>query len=205
MKRKIILQIFLVISALMVISSCTTINDNNNPMNPNGNWFVQFSPANNTENVSINDKIILTFAKAVDPQIIESNFVLISQKDMNDSICPMGNDMGHSDMGNAMMNMDIMKHLKDVHRTKGKFNWNSDSTMCEFIPDSSMDYNMEYMMFADQEMVTHMEGMMKMMGDLTVELSDCPCHKNKQNNTMLLHFKTEPAAKNNGDHESHHN
>jgi hypothetical protein len=205
MKKSIILLMLTAISAMMVISSCSSMNDRNNPMNPSGNWFVQFSPTNNTDNVLINDKIILTFAKAVDPKIIEANFVLISQKDMNDALCPISNDMGHSDMGNAMKNMDMMKHLKDVHRTKGIFNWSADSTMCEFTPDSVMDYDMEYMMLADRDMVKHMEGMMKMMGDLTVELSDCPCHKNKQNNTMLLHFKTEPAAKNNDGHESHHN
>jgi len=202
MKKSIILLVSFFISALMVISSCTM---NDNPMNTNGNWFVQFSPANNSQDVSANEIIKLTFAKSVDPKIIEANFVLISKKDMNDSMCPISKDMGHSDMGDAMSNMGMMEHLKDAHHIKGKFNWNSDSTMCEFIPDSGLDYNMDYMMFADSGMVKHMENMMKMMGDVAVELSDCPCHKNKQNNTLLLHFKTGSEAKNNGDHESHHN
>ncbi|TAL68190.1 MAG: hypothetical protein EPN82_12405 [Bacteroidetes bacterium] len=202
MKKSILMLCSLVISAMLVITSCSM---NDNPANSVSNWFLKFSPANNDESVQVNDRIKLTFAKSVDPKIIEQNFVLISQKDMNDTLCPISKDMGHSDMENAMNNIGMMEHLKDVHHIKGKFSWNSDSTICEFIPDSSLDYNMEYMMFVDQNMVKHMEDIIKMMSDVNMMISECPCHKNKQNNTMLLHFKTESAAKNNDEHESHHN
>lgn len=203
MKKSFLLLSIIILISAFFISGCGM--KDNNLMNSNGIEFIKFSPENDAKDVATNEKISLTFAKSVDPNIIEQNFVIISQKDMIDSLCPISKDMGHSDMGNTMMNMEMMKHMKDVHKSMGKFNWNSDFTMCEFIPDLSLSPDTDYMMFVDRDMVSYMGEMMKAMGDISMMLSNCPCHKNNQTNTMRIHFRTELSAGNKDEHESHHN
>lgn len=191
MKKSFLLLSIIILISVFFLAGCGM--KDNNTLSSNGNEFIKFSPANDAKDVATDEIIRLTFAKSVDPKIIERNFVIISQKDMNDSLCPMSKEMGHSDMGNTMMDSAMMKHIKDVHKTMGKFNWNSDFTMCEFTPDSRLTPDTEYMMFADKEMVNYMGEMMKAMGDITMMLSDCPCHKNNQTNTMAVHFRTKPG------------
>ncbi|MBX3043148.1 MAG: Ig-like domain-containing protein [Candidatus Kapabacteria bacterium] len=150
--------------ALMLISTaffagCSNMTDNNSGNTDAGN-FLTISPADNTQNIGINDAVTIQFAAPVDTKTIEANFVLISQKDIADSLCPVSKNMGHSDMMKDMMDTTMMNHLKMTHHTKGTFKWNSNKTMCEFKSDSALSHNTDYMMYIHSDMMNHMKNMM---------------------------------------------
>jgi len=168
-----------IIVALMLLSlaifyGCS--NMGNNTTNPTPANFLSISPTNNSQNFGINDAVTLQFAAPVDTKTIESNFVLISQKDIADSTCPISKNMGHSDINKDMMDTTMMNHLKITHHTGGNFKWNSDRTKCEFKSDSSLKPDTDYIMYMGTEMMDHMKFIMsknRMMNGGGMGMMDC--------------------------------
>lgn len=120
-------------------------------------------PSDNASSIRLDKKIQLTFAKPVNKGIVENNFHLINQRNMQDSSCDFGKSMMHGDMSEVMMDSSKMNHFMDDHSTQGSFNWNSDYTQCTFTPDSLLDFNTDYMMHFGEEMIKMMD---EKMGDM---------------------------------------
>lgn len=163
MKTSLKISLAIILISTAFFAGCSNMTDNNSVNTDAGN-FLTISPADNSQNIGINDAVTIQFAAQVDKRTVETNFVLISQKDIADSLCPMGKMMGHSDMMKDMMDTTMMNHLKMMHCTKGTFNWNSDSTKCTFKSDSSLKANCDYMMYIDSDMMNHMKNMMSKNG-----------------------------------------
>jgi len=139
MKKLYFIAGVLILLSAVVFACCNMMGTN--PSNSSAKNFLSIIPVDNSQNVGINETVTVQFAAPVDTKTIESNFVLISQKDIADSTCPISKNMGHSDMNKAMMDTIMMNHLKNTHYTKGSFRWNSDRTKCEFKTDLSLEPN----------------------------------------------------------------
>lgn len=191
MKKTKYIMIVLILVLTSFLTSCTQM-DNNSANNPFG-IFLSINPSDNSQNIGVNSAIVLQFAAPVDTKVIESNFVLISQKDISDSSCPVSKNMGHSDMNKAMMDTSMMSHLKNNHCTKGTFKWSSDKKTCEFKSESNLEPNMEYMLYVDPDMVNHMKDVMLTNGMMNTGMGmmKCDCmNKGLDNKNIISHFKT---------------
>lgn len=203
MKLKIIVPLLALLSAAVLSAGCSKDKTEvTAPMAP----ALSVSPADQTLSVPLDGKIVLTFAKPVDPKTVESGFHLISQSDMADSLCPVAQNMDHGDMNMAMMDTLKMSHLDQIHSVKGTFSWNSDFTQCTFTPDSMMNPNTTYMMHIGKNMMDMMNGMMGnmdgmsgagMMGGMSGgSSSPLPGH-------MLMHFTTAEVSNTTGTGSGH--
>jgi hypothetical protein len=134
------------------------------------------NPADGSTGVQLSIPVILTFAKPVIKGIVEENFHLISAKDMADSMSHSHPIMNHSNMMMAMADSAIMQHLDRYHSTHGIITWNSDSTLCTFMPDSMLTRQTEYMIHLGDEMVKMMKQRMGNMGLMSDDI--------------ILHFNT---------------
>ncbi|MBX3045209.1 MAG: hypothetical protein KIT33_10340 [Candidatus Kapabacteria bacterium] len=185
-------------TALLLVSSvffagCSNMMDNS-PVGQNVGNFLMISPSDNSENIGINEPIVIEFAAPVDTKIIEDNFVLIGRYFASEASGEDCFNYDHSNMNSMMSNGTMMKHLKENHHTKGDFKWNSDKTRCEFKPDSDLEANTDYMMFVDSDMMNHMKSVMMNNGMMLRGMgmmSDCDCHnKGLDNTNIITHFRT---------------
>ena len=155
------------------------------------------SPVDEQQNVRLDGVITLTFAKPVDRKTVERDFHLLSERDMADSLCPVGQAMNHGMMSTTMMDSMKMNHLMQQHRTDGKLSWQSDM-QCIFRPDSMMMPNMQYMIHLGEDMMRMMEarmGSMNMMGNHG---------QGMMQEQMMYHFRTMETTKLGSGHASHH-
>lgn len=192
MKKLFEIMVVLLFLTSALFTGCNKMD--NNPLNSTGGNFLTIYPADKSQNIGIDESIIIQFAVPVDSKTIESNFVLISQKDISDSICPISKSMGHSDMNKAMMDTSMMNHLKEIHCTKGTFNWNDDKTRCEFKPDSSLEPDMDYMLYINSDMMNYMKNMMSDNGMMngSMGMMNCDCgNKGLDDPVIITHFKTK--------------
>ena len=188
--NKVIIVSIIITSA--IFSGCSMMN--NNPTNPTNGNFISISPRDNSQDIGINQVVTIQFAAPVDSKTIEGNFVLISEKDISDSTCPVSKNMGHSDMNADMMDTSMMNHLKMTHHTSGTFKWNSDRTKCEFKSDASLSPNTEYMMYIDSDMMNHMKNVIFSNGMLNgvMGMMDCDCmNKGLDKNYIITRFRTK--------------
>lgn len=186
---KTIIVFFLV--ATVIFTACEK--SDNNPINPTIANFLSIFPVDNAVSIGINDKITVQFAAEVDTKIIENSLVLISQKDIADSTCPINKNMGHSDMNADMMDSSMMNHLQMQHFTKGKFTWNSDKTQCDFKPDKSLEPDTEYMIYLNPTMVNEMKTVMMNNGMMNhgMGMMNCDCgNKGLDKAFIITRFKT---------------
>lgn len=161
------------------------------------------SPADQAQDVRLDSKIILTFAKPVDAQIVENGFHLISQKDMADSTCRFSKTMQHGEMNMAMMDTMKMNHLDLNHSVKGTFYWNSTNTQCVFTPDSMMTSNMLYMVHIGKNMIDMMNQKMGEMGSMMG--GSMMSGTGQMSGHMLMHFTTmDTTSTGGGGHLGHH-
>lgn len=161
---KSIAALLAVFSTVVLIAGCSK--DKMEATAPEQAAALSISPSDQAQNVPLDEKIILTFARPVDPKTVEASFQLISRKDMADSTCPQGQNMMHGDMNMAMMDSMKMTHLDQVHSVTGRFSWNSANTQCTFTPDSMMTPNMPYMVHLGKNMMDMMNSMMSGMGNM---------------------------------------
>ena len=180
-----------------VIGGCTK--DNHTSMMTGGTTpSLALTPSDGATNVRFDASVTLSFAKPVDQPTTERNLHLFSQKDMNDSDCPMGMMMGQGMMDAAMVDSNMMNHLIGQHNTRGHFQWNGNGTACDFRPDSMMMPKMTYMIHMGREMVQMMQtrmGEMNMMGGHGSGM---------MSGEMMYHFTTMDTTGTGGSHDGHH-
>ena len=192
MKTTLKITAALLLGASVFFIGCTNMMDNN-PASRNVANFLMISPTDNSQNIGINEPVVIEFAAPVNTEIIEDNFVLIGRNSASDSLGEDCFSFDHSNMNSMMTNGSMMKHLKENHHTKGNFKWNSDKTRCEFIPDSDLEADTDYMMFVDSEMMAHMKSVMSKNGMMSggMGMLDCNCHdKGLDKSNIITHFKT---------------
>lgn len=181
---------------IAVIGGCTKDNQTS-MMTSSTTPQVAVAPSDGATNVRLDAPVTLTFAKPVDQTITERNLHLFSQKDMQNSACPMGMGMGQGMMDSAMMDSAMMSHLVALHNTHGRFQWNSNGTACSFLPDSMMTPNMSYMIHMGREMVQMMQSRMGEMGMMQGHGAGM------MSGDMMYHFTTMDTTRTGG-HDGHH-
>jgi len=187
---KITLALMLITSAFL--AGCSNMMDDN-PSGRNVGNFLKISPTDNSRNIGINEPVVIEFAAPVNTEIIEDNFVLIGRNSASDSLGEDCFNLDHSNMNSMMSNGSMMNHLKESHHTKGNFKWNPDKTRCEFIPDSDLEADTDYMMFVDSEMMAHMKSVMSNNGMMSggMGMINCNCHdKGLEKSNIITHFRT---------------
>ena len=156
------------------------------------------SPGDGQTGVRLDAGVNLSFASPVDRAIVERDFHLISERNMADSLCPTSTAMNHGNMMTAMEDSTNMRHLDQIHSTRGRFLWNADSTECTFRPDSMMTSKTQYMIHLGQDMVGMMEARMGEMASMGGHGSGMTSRE------MILHFVTLDTATSGGGHGGHH-
>ena len=188
-------------TALVIIAMITGCTKDNQGSMITGSTAPQITvtPSDGATYVRLDAPVTLTFAKAVDRSITERNLHLFSQKDMDDSTCPMSMMLiTHGMMNPAMIDSTMMNHLIAQHGTHGRFQWNGGNTTCSFLPDSRMMPNMSYMVHMGREMTQMMEermGSMGMMGDHGAGM---------MSGDMMYHFRTMDTTSTGSGHDGHH-
>ncbi|MDP2886401.1 MAG: hypothetical protein Q8P51_15410 [Ignavibacteria bacterium] len=158
----------------------------------------ELSPNDGATAVRLDAAIVLWFAKPVDRGLVERGFHLISEKAMADSLCPVSRTMNHGSMSGSMPDTSKMRHLEQFHATRGRFSWNSDSTLCTFKPDSMMVPKTQYMMHLDGD-VMHM--MQSRLGSMNMT----PGHgAGSMSGEMMFHFSTLDITQQGSGHDGHH-
>jgi hypothetical protein len=179
---KIINLSLLFISFTFTLNSCSK--DVKSPTETEQQPSLNVSPFDGSTGVQLNAPVTLTFNKPVIKGIVESDFHLISARDMADSMSMGHPMMNHDDMMMAMSDSTVMHHLDRYHSTHGGFTWNSDSTICTFVADSMLTRDTQYMIHLGDGMVRmmkeHMGDMNTMNGMGTGQLGD----------NIMLHFTT---------------
>lgn len=111
-----------------------------------GNGIVaiaSISPADGATGVSTSTSVAITFTGPVDTMSIMKNFHVAGGQAMyewRDSLSYHG--------GFGMMNMGMQDHMMawmDSIQTPGVYNWNEDLDWCEFVPDSALMADADYL------------------------------------------------------------
>lgn len=163
------------------------------------------NPSDGQAGIRLDAGVTLTFAKPVDRVTVESNFHLISQRAMPDSLCPDSTMMPHGGMTEIMNDSAMIRHMGQVHSTRGRFTWNGDNTMLTFRPDSMMTPRTQYMIHVGSAI---MQMMQRRMGDIG-EMGNHGLPAGRQGSGvmqdhMMLHFTTLDTTGTGSGHEGHH-
>ena len=155
------------------------------------------NPADGQANVRLDAAVTFTFARSVDRAVVERTVHLISERAMADSLCPDSSMMSHGGMSNVMMDSSMMRHMGQVHATRGRFTWNGDSTECYFRPDSMMTLRTQYMIHMGPEMMQMMRSRMGDMGAMGGH------GFGTMQDDMMFHFVTMDTSGTGGGHGHH--
>jgi hypothetical protein len=188
--------LFVATALVPAIDGCSK--DSSSPVQSVDATPLSTTPGDGANGVRLDAQIALSFSKSVERTTVERNFHLISERDMADSLCPVSKTMGHGNMTMTTLDSGKMHHLDQIHSTRGKFSWNSDSTRCTFAADSMMKPRTQYMMHLGREMVEMIErrvGTMKMTGGRGSGM---------MSDEMMFHFSTIDTTGTGRGHSGHH-
>jgi hypothetical protein len=188
-------KMMILFTCSILFAGCNMMN--NNPTSQSNDDFLTMLPSDNSQNVGLDESIVLTFASAIDVNNFETNFSITSQKDIVDSLCPLKNHYGHCNMNQASNDTSMLNHFKYFHTMKGSFKWNENKTQCEFKSDNRFDPNTEYMIYMDSNI---MNNMMRSMNSYNMmngnQTKHCGNMKNGINSSYIVRrFKTINLSK----------
>lgn len=196
MKSSIVVVLFVAFTVIIEFAGCSK--DSSSAVQTSDTSPLSTTPSDGANGVRLDAQIALTFLKPVEKTVVERDLHLISEREMADSLCPVSKTMAHGNMTMTMMDSGKMHHLDQVHSTRGRFSWNSDSTRCTYAPDSLMTPRTQYMIHLGRDMVEMIErrvGSMEMMsGHGTGMMSS----------EMMFHFSTMDTTSTGGGHNGHH-
>jgi hypothetical protein len=196
MKTSSAVILFVATALVLAIAGCSK--DSSSPVQSVDATPLSTTPGDGANGVRLDAQISLSFATPVEKAVVERDFHLISERDMADSLCPVSTTMAHGNMTMTMTDSGKMHHLDQIHSTRGRFSWNSDSTRCTFAADSLMTPRTQYMIHLGREMMEMIErrvGSAKMMSGHGSGM---------MNSEMMFHFSTIDTTGTGGGHNGHH-
>jgi hypothetical protein len=196
MKSSTLVVLFVFFTLIIEFAGCSK--DSSSPVQTGDTSPLSTTPSDGANGIRLDAQIALTFLKPVEKAVVENNFHLISERDMADSLCPVSKTMAHGNMTMTMIDSGQMRHLDQIHATRGRFSWNSDSTRCTFAADSLMTPRTQYMIHLGRDMVEMVErrvGSMKMMSGHGSGM---------MSSEMMFHFSTTDTTSTGGGHNGHH-
>lgn len=179
------------------VTGCSKDSSSPNGTTPTSPANLTVNPADGQANVRLDAAVTLTFSRSVDRAVVERSVHLISERMMADSLCPDSSMMPHGGMSGVMMDSSMMRHMGQVHATRGRFTWNGDTTECYFRPDSMMTPRTQYMIHMGSAMMQMMRGRMSEMGTMSGHGSGM------MQDDMMFHFVTMDTSGTGGGHHGH--
>ncbi|MGB9852805.1 MAG: hypothetical protein ACPLPX_08085 [Candidatus Kapaibacteriota bacterium] len=156
--------------------------------------FLRIYPENDANNVPLNVSIEMEFALPVDTSILEEDFFLISQSELENQQCIDNFGGEHKDLHKASKNNMLINHIKEMHKIHGKFFWDSLHTKCEFLPERNLKPGTDYYVFLGPKMFEHMKKIMQSydMMRAFMQMTNCSCcnRNNSNDESIIFHFKT---------------
>jgi len=174
--------------SLFVIAIVGCSNRSSQPMAPAAP-LLRASPADGASSVRLDAAVILDFGTAVDRATVESGLHLMAESDMLGE-CPDSAMGTHGTMDAIMNDPRMLRHMDQVHATRGAFSWNGTGTVCTFTPDSLMRSQTRYMIHMSGAMLEMMRGMGGMMGGGAMNGAG----------DMMTHFQTMTSDGHSGHH-----
>jgi hypothetical protein len=112
----------------------------------------------------------------MNPETVMANLHLSGGDEMHDWMESLDHMNRHG--GQHMMDMDEMMDWMHDIEMPGDYHWNDDHDICEFVPDSGLMPNTDYMLFVGEGMRSH-----------TGELLDT---HHLAHDGYMYHFRTAP-------------
>lgn len=139
--------------------------------------LVAVHPSNGAIDHPVNNSIGFRFSTPMNTQSVMANLRLVGGNDMHAWMDSLEN---HGDMGGmgGMMYMNFMRDWMDSICEPGEFEWCDEMDSCEFIPDSTMDHDCEYMIMMEPGSMMSHDGM---------TMDSTGCH----GDFLMYHFTTE--------------
>lgn len=155
----IVLAVVAALSVLMLIDGCSNDDDSTSPIGDTDLQVVRVTPSDGSTDVSTDEPITIKFSGPVDTSSIMQNFHFAGGMAMHEWRDSLDNYGGFGMMG--MGHMDHMMSWMDSIEFAGEFHWNNVMDSCEFIPDSAMHPNTDYLcLLYEGGMRGHHGGMM---------------------------------------------
>ncbi len=157
--------VLLVLSVSMITLFFLGCSDNNNngilTDNNNASYVVSVFPSAGSTDISTNTAMSIKFSQPMDTSSFMNNFHFSGGTEMHEW---MDSSNFYGGMGQMNMGMNtLMMNWMDSIQITGTFNWNNNFDSCEFMPDSTMLSNTDYMMLMyEGGMMNQSGGMMQM-------------------------------------------
>ncbi len=154
---------FLILSISIITLLFVGCSDNNNEIltDNTSSYIVSVFPTAGSTAISTNTSMSIKFSQPMDTSSFMNNFHFSGGAEMHEWM-----DSSNFYGGMGQMNMGMNDHMMiwmDSIQMPGTFNWNNNYDSCEFIPDSIMMTNTDYMMFMyEGGMMNQSGGMMQM-------------------------------------------
>ncbi len=161
MKKQNFYTIFILMISVFALLATGCSDDENNEIfsgNDISSFIVSIYPPVGATDVSPSSSMWIKFSEPMDTISVMNNFYYSGGANMHewmDSTNLYGG-MGHMNMG---MNNHMMNWIDSI-QIPGTYSWNNAFDSCEFIPDSIMLTNTEYMMFMYEDGIMNHRGEM---------------------------------------------
>jgi hypothetical protein len=167
-KTVLITGAFLLLIAGVIFIGCSS--SDNPTTNNNGSQDITLArvyPNDGSTGVVPSTEISMRFSGPMDTISVDHNFHLAGGPAMMEWRDSLENYGGFGMMGMGMQN-HMMDWMENIH-TPGEFHWNDSQDSCDFIPDSDLMHDADYIcLFYEDGMQGHGGGMMGgMMGGAT--------------------------------------
>ncbi len=128
-------------AAMIWFAGCS----DNDPVSSSGvqqPTITSVSPADEATGVAISTSITLRFDVPMDPQSVMANFYFAGGNEMHEWMDALADHHGRS-----MLGMNHMMDWIDRIHLPGEYHWNDTHDLCEFVPESGLSPETEYMVF----------------------------------------------------------
>ncbi len=163
-KSKTTLTLLILSFSIVTLFVVGCSDDDNNVVDSSNNitsFIVSVSPLAGSTSVSTSSTMSIKFSQTMDTSSFMDNFHFSGGTEMHEWM-----DSSNFYGGMGQMNMAMNNHMMnwmDSIQMPGTFNWNNNFDSCEFIPDSTMMANRDYMMLMfEGGMMNQGGGMMNM-------------------------------------------
>lgn len=120
--------------------------------------IISISPSDGSTNAAVSAAVSVKFSVPMNIESVMAGLRLVGGDDMQAWMDSMSHDSG---MGGMMgMDMEEMMEWMDSICVSGEFHWNDMMDSCDFEPDSSMEYDCEYMILMHEGGMMGEDGMM---------------------------------------------
>lgn len=171
---------------MVTLAACSDDDTTTSPDNSLGVYVTKVFPSDGATGISTNASISVAFSGPVDSQSIMGNLSFSGGPHMHEWMDSLDHYGGMDQMGMGQRT-HMMDWMDSIHIT-GEFHWNGQMDSCQFVPDSAMAPNTEYMIFMNEGGMMDMDGSMMNHGNGMMNMG------NNDDGYHTYHFTTGALA-----------